>query len=53
MQKTNQKKDTYLVESILKKKTIKGKKYVLIKWLGYENPTWEPESNVKGFNIME
>jgi len=53
MQKTNQKKDTYLVESILKKKTMKGKKFVLIKWLGYETPTWEPESNVKGFNIME
>lgn len=55
LQKTKQKKDTYLVESILKKKTVKGKKMVLIKWLGYPESasTWEPESYVKDFKIME
>ena len=53
LQKTKQKKDVYLVEKILQKKTVKGKKMVLVKWLGYTEPTWQPEENVKGFNIMK
>ena len=53
LQKTQQKKDVYLVEEILNAKKVKGKKYVLVKWLGYENPTWEPETNVKDFGIMK
>jgi len=55
LQKTQQKKDTYLVEAILKTKKVKGKKYVLVKWLGYPDSanTWEPETNVKDFNIMK
>ena len=55
LQKTKQKKDVYLVEKILKTKKVKGKKYVLVKWLGYPDSanTWEPESYVKDFNIMK
>lgn len=55
LQKTKQKKDTYLVESILKTKKVKGKKYVLVKWLGYPESasTWEPETNVKDLSIMK
>ena len=53
LQKTKQKKDVYLVEKILQKKTVKGKKMVLVKWFGYTEPTWQPEENVKGFDIMK
>lgn len=38
--------EVYDVEEILDEKTIKKKKYVLIKWKGYPNPTWEPVDNV-------
>ena len=34
----------YIVESILDQKTIKNKKYFLVKWVGWpeESATWEP-----------
>lgn len=38
----------YLVEKILKKRTVKGKKEVLVKWIGYSDDfnSWEPESSL-------
>ncbi|XP_070550565.1 uncharacterized protein [Ptychodera flava] len=38
----------YRVERILKTKTVRGKKYYLIKWKGYPESfySWEPEENV-------
>lgn len=36
----------YLVEKILKNRIHKGKKEYLVKWIGYEQATWEPEENV-------
>ena len=53
LQKPQQKKDFYLVEKVLKYKTEKGKKYGLVKWLGYEDETWEPIKNIDNFNIMK
>jgi hypothetical protein len=47
--KTKQKEGDYLVESILKERKVKGKKQVLVKWLGYpeSEATWEPYENLK------
>ena len=40
--------EEYEVEKILDVKKIKGKKYYLVKWMGYsdEESTWEPEDNL-------
>lgn len=40
--------DIFLVEKILKKRTLKGEKQVLIKWLGYDDSfnSWEPEETL-------
>jgi hypothetical protein len=44
------KPDTYKVEGILKRRTLKGRKEVLVKWLGYpeSEATWEPASQIPG-----
>ena len=41
--------DMFQIEKITSRKTIKGKKYVRIKWKGYDNSynTWEPAEKVK------
>ena len=42
------KKDyVYGVEEVLKRKKVKGKKMVLVKWLGYDSKhnSWIPESD--------
>lgn len=49
--------EEYEVEKILKERTIQGKdkktgrviktKEYLVKWVGYNNPTWEPEENLE------
>ena len=36
----------YIVEKILKKRTKRKKIEYLVKWLGYKDPTWDPEANV-------
>ena len=38
----------YCVEKIVKRKKVKGKKMVLVKWLGYDSKhnLWVPESNI-------
>jgi hypothetical protein len=40
--------EEYEVEKILKKKIRKKKVFYLVKWVGYDTPTWEPKSNLKG-----
>ena len=52
--------ETYIIEKIVDKKTLKGKVYYLVKWKGYSKSsnTWEPQNNlkkdvpdlIKGFN---
>lgn len=42
--------DTYIVEKILGTKTVKGKVMKLVKWFGYDEPTWEPEENVNAYD---
>ena len=53
LQKTKQKEDTYLIESIIDEKTMNKKKYYLVKWLGYKKPTWEPAENIKDLEEMK
>jgi hypothetical protein len=53
LQLTKQKDDYYLIEKILDSKTVGKKKYTLVKWLGYDKPTWELTMNIKDFEIMK
>lgn len=50
--KAKQQKDKetteYVVEKILKERNSKGLAEFLIKWEGYDETTWEPETNLKG-----
>ena len=41
--------DVYRVEKILKRKKVKGKNMVLVKWLGYDSKhnSWIPESSIQ------
>jgi hypothetical protein len=52
--KTNQKEDVYLVNKILKTKTVKGKKMYLVNWLGYpENEmNWVEEKEIANLKDM-
>ena len=45
----NKKDDIHRVEKILKKKKVKGKNMVLVKWLGYHSKhnSWIPEENIQ------
>ena len=45
----NKKDDMYRVEKILKKKKVKGKNMVLVKWSGYDSKhnCWIPEENIQ------
>lgn len=38
---------TYRVEKILSKRTKGGRKELLIKFIGYNEPEWIPEENLK------
>ena len=38
--------DRYLVEEILSERVFKGKVQYLVKWIGYNESTWEPRANV-------
>ena len=42
--KDSQNETVYLVDDILAVKTVRGKREFLIKWTGYEDPSWETES---------
>ena len=41
--------DVYRVEKILKRKKVKGKNMVLVKWLGYDSKhnSWIPENSIQ------
>ena len=45
----NNRADVYRVEKILKRKKIKGKNMVLVKWLCYDSKhnSWIPESDIQ------
>ena len=38
--------DIFRVNKILKRKTVRGKKMVLVSWMGTSKNTWEPASNI-------
>ena len=35
--------ERYIVETVLSEPRFRGKKQYLVKWKGYQDPTWEPE----------
>lgn len=39
-------KDQYNIKEIIGKKTVKGKVFYQVQWIGYKEPTWEPASNL-------
>lgn len=43
----------YYVEEIIDKRKKNGKTEFLVKWEGYEDPTWEPERNIPSHIIEE
>lgn len=43
----------YYVEKIIDKRKKNGKTEFLVKWEGYEDPTWEPERNIPSHIIEE
>lgn len=43
----------YYVEKIIEKRKKNGKTEFLVKWEGYEDPTWEPERNIPSHIIEE
>lgn len=45
LQKT--KEDMYFIEDVIKTKVVKGVKFSLVKWRGYDKPTWILSSDVK------
>jgi hypothetical protein len=47
LQKSSQEK--YRIEKIIKKRTVKGAKQGLVKWIGYNDKfnTWEPMSEIE------
>nr|CAH04420.1 putative chromobox protein [Euplotes vannus] len=48
------KDEYYQVERITKHKIVRGKKYYLIKWVGYHDRdnTWEPVENLANVTYM-
>ena len=44
------KDERFRIQKVLKYKTINGKRYGLVKWIGYDRSesTWEPEEEIKG-----
>lgn len=44
---TTQLADQFIIEKVLETKVIKGVKMALVKWLGYKEPTWTEEANIK------
>ncbi len=55
MNLTKQKDDVYLINKILKTKTIKGRKKYLVNWLGYDEKLqeWIDEDDVKYIKDMD
>ncbi len=45
--KDSENETVYLVDSILDMKTIRNKREFLIKWTGYELPSWEKEAQLR------
>jgi len=42
----------FMVEEILESESRNDKKYYLIKWMGYEDQTWEPVKNLVNVQRM-
>ena len=38
--------ERFIVEEVLSERIFRGKKQYLVKWKGYDEPTWEPEKNL-------
>lgn len=38
--------EEYIVEQLLDSKLIQRKMHYLVKWRGFDDPTWEPQNNI-------
>jgi hypothetical protein len=47
-----ERENEHYVEGLLNHKKINGNFYYLVKWQGYEKPTWEPVGNILDDNLI-
>ena len=45
--------NVYVVEAILDNKKERNKYFFLVKWVGYEETTWEPLENIKQTQVLK
>lgn len=45
--------EEFEVESIVRARTTRGKRQVLVKWTGYDQPTWEPLEALKNTEALQ
>jgi hypothetical protein len=45
--------EEYLVEEILEERKRRKRKEYLTKWLGYQEPTWEPQEHLENTEALE
>ena len=45
--------EEYLVEEIVEERKRRNRKEYLVKWLGYQEPTWEPQENVEDTEALD
>ncbi len=48
-----QQEDEYEVEEILSERTVRKKRWYLVKWSGYARPTWEPASAMQDVAALD
>ena len=51
--KTKMKENVYMIEKLLKKRKYKGKIQYLVKWLGYNETSWQNESDIEDLENMD
>lgn len=43
----------YAIEKLLGKKQIRGKTYFRVKWVGFQETTWEPQDEIPPLPLQE
>ena len=44
-------KELFKIQEILEEKIKNRKRFVLVKWRGYKNPTWVPKDNIQKLEV--
>ncbi|KAH7708269.1 hypothetical protein AAVH_24461 [Aphelenchoides avenae] len=42
----------YLVESFIDERCVDGRRYLLVNWVGFYQPTWEPIENIDKSGVL-